>query len=144
MFPYSRQSIYKKDILSVVRVLKSDFLTQGPLVNKFEKKILNYVKAKYAVATNSGSSALHIACLALNLKKGDIVWTVPNTFVASANCARHCGASVDFVDIDPHTWCMSSKKLRQKLERHQTLGMPLPHIARLPRKMTTKTPAVVG
>ena len=71
MFPYSRQSIDKKDILSAVRVLKSDFLTQGPLVNKFEKKILNYVKAKYAVATNSGSSALHIACLALNLKKGD-------------------------------------------------------------------------
>ena len=119
MFPYSRQSIYKKDILSVVRVLKSDFLTQGPLVNKFEKKILNYVKAKYAVATNSGSSALHIACLALNLKKGDIVWTVPNTFAATANCALLCGAKVDFVDIDKNTWNMCVRSLEKKLQKEK-------------------------
>jgi len=119
MFPYSRQNIDKTDILSAVRVLKSDFLTQGPLVSKFEKKISNYVKAKYAVATNSGSSALHIACLALNIKKGDLVWTVPNTFAATANCALHCGAKVDFVDIDKNTWNMSIRSLEKKLQKEK-------------------------
>ena len=107
MIPYSRQSINKQDIASIVRVLKSDFLTQGPLVEKFERKISNLVKPKYAVASNSGSSALHLACLSLKLGPKDIVWTVPNTFAATANCAINCGASVDFVDIDSETWNIS-------------------------------------
>ena len=115
MIPYSRQSINKQDIASIVRVLKSDFLTQGPLVEKFEKKISNLVKAKYAVASNSGSSALHLACLSLKLGPKDIVWTVPNTFAATVNCAINCGASVDFVDIDSETWNISIDRLIQKL-----------------------------
>lgn len=125
---YGRQSISVSDIDAVVQVLRSDFLTQGPVIPAFEKAVAGKTKVKYAVSVNSATSALHIACLALKVGHGDTVWTSPNTFVASANCARHCGASVDFVDIDPHTWCMSSKKLRQKLERHQNSGMPLPTV----------------
>ena len=86
MFPYSKQNLNKKDISAVLKILKSNFLTQGPTVKKFEKKICEITKAKYATACNNGSSALHLACLALNVKKNDIVWTVPNTFVATANC----------------------------------------------------------
>ncbi len=115
MIPYSRQSINNKDIAEVVKVLKSNFLTQGPKVNIFEKKILELVKAKFSVACNSATSALHLACLSLNLKPKDIVWTVPNTFVASVNCAINCGAKVDFVDIDPDTWNISIEKLEEKL-----------------------------
>ena len=114
---YGRQSISVSDIDAVVQVLRSDFLTQGPVIPAFEKAVAGKTKVKYAVSVNSATSALHIACLALKVGHGDTVWTSPNTFVASANCARHCGASVDFVDIDPDTWCMSGKKLRQKLER---------------------------
>ncbi len=117
MIPYSRQSISNKDITDIVKVLKSDFLTQGPKVNFFEQKISKLVKAKFAVACNSATSALHLACLSLNLKPKDIVWTVPNTFVATVNCAINCGAKIDFVDIDPNTWNISLKKLTEKLKK---------------------------
>ena len=127
MIPYSRQSINKKDISYIIRVLKSDFLTQGPTVNQFEKKISNLVKAKFAVASNSGSSALHLACLSLNLGPKDIVWTVPNTFAATANCAINCGATVDFVDIDPKTWNISVDCLTKKL-RYARRKKKLPKI----------------
>lgn len=113
--PYGRQDISGEDISAVVDVLKSDFLTQGPYVPKFEKAIADYVNAKYAVAVNSATSALHIACLALGMKKGDWLWTSPNTFVASANCALHCGANVSFVDIDARTYNMSVSALEAKL-----------------------------
>ena len=116
MIPYSRQNISQKDISEVNKVLRSNFLTQGDNVKKFEKIISNFTKAKYSVAVNSASSALHIACLALEIKKNDIVWTVPNTFAASANCAINCGASVDFVDIDPDNWNISIEELEKKLK----------------------------
>ena len=99
-YPYSKQTITNEDVQKVSKVLKSKLITQGPVVKKFEKSIANFVGAKYASATNSATSALHVSCLALDLKKGDYVWTVPNSFVASANCAVYCGAKVDFVDID--------------------------------------------
>ena len=114
---YSTQSITSADLKAVNKVLKSDWLTQGPQTTLFENKIKQAVNAKYAVAVNSGSSALLIACKALALKKGDIFWTVPNTFVASANCGLLCGAKVDFVDIDPNTWNISLLKLEEKLIR---------------------------
>ncbi|MDH5189715.1 MAG: UDP-4-amino-4,6-dideoxy-N-acetyl-beta-L-altrosamine transaminase [Nitrosopumilus sp.] len=115
MIPYGRQSISEDDIQAVVDVLRSDFLTQGPIVPKFEKKVCDYTTAKYAIAVNSGTSALHLACLALGLTKGDWFWTTPVSFVASANCGLYCGAQVDFVDIDPLTWNMSTEKLKEKL-----------------------------
>ena len=115
MTPYSRQSINKKDIYSVVKTLKSNYLTQGPIVEKFERKLSKLVKAKYGVASNSASSSLHLACIALDLKPKDIVWTVPNTFAASANCAINCGAKIDFVDIDADTWNLSLSSLEKKL-----------------------------
>ena len=115
MIPYSRQSINSKDILEVKKVLKSNFLTQGKNVEIFEKLITQISNAKYGVAVNSASSALHLACIALGIKKGDRVWTVPNTFVASANCAINCGAIVDFVDIDKNTWNISIEELEKKL-----------------------------
>ena len=120
--PYGRQDITEKDIESVVKVLRSDFLTQGPAVPKFEKKLCNYTGSKYAVAVNSCTSALHIACLALNLSRGDIVWTSPITFVASANCALYCGASVDYVDVDPNTGLMSISELKKKLQISKKKG----------------------
>lgn len=115
MIPYGRQDISQQDIDAVVDVLQSDFLTQGPKVPAFEKSVMEACNAKYAVAVNSATSALHIACLALGLGKGDWLWTTPNTFVASANCGLYCGAQVDFVDIDPRTYNMSAKALEQKL-----------------------------
>ena len=117
MIPYGRQDILQADIDAVVGVLRSDFLTQGPAVPRFERLIASRVHAKYAIAVNSGTSALHIACLALGVGAGDVLWTVPNTFVASANCARFCGANVDFVDIDPETFNLSVRQLRAKLSR---------------------------
>lgn len=117
MIPYGRQSISEDDISAVVEVLRSDFLTQGPMAPEFEKAIASYCGARYAVAANSATSALHIACLALGVGPGDVVWTTPVTFVASANCARYCGADVDFVDIDPRTYNMSVERLAEKLER---------------------------
>ena len=115
VIPYSRQNISEKDIESVVEVLRSDFVTQGPIIEKFENKIAEYCNARYAYACNSGTSALHIACLSLGLKKGDIVWTSPISFVASSNCALYCNAEVDFVDIDSKTYNMSSDSLEEKL-----------------------------
>lgn len=115
MIPYGRQDINQADIEAVIEVLKSDFLTQGSMVPMFEKTIVDYCEARFGVATNSATSALHIACLALELGPGDYLWTSPNTFVASANCGLYCGAEVDFVDIDPRTYCMSADALEQKL-----------------------------
>jgi len=122
MIPYGRQNISEEDIQAVVEVLRSDFLTQGPAVPKFEAEVANYCGAQYAVAVNSATSALHIACLALGIGKGDLVWTSPITFVASANCVLYCGATVDFVDIDPHTYNMSVDCLAEKLEQAEKNG----------------------
>jgi UDP-4-amino-4,6-dideoxy-N-acetyl-beta-L-altrosamine transaminase len=122
MIPYGRQDISEADIQAVVDVLRSDFLTQGPAIPAFEKAIADYCGAEYAVAANSATSALHIACLALGVGNGDVVWTTPVTFVASANCARYCGAQIDFVDIDPHTCNLSVERLAEKLVRAAKSG----------------------
>jgi UDP-4-amino-4,6-dideoxy-N-acetyl-beta-L-altrosamine transaminase len=115
MIRYGQQDITQDDIDSVVQTLRSVNLTQGPQITQFEDKLANFIGAKHAYAVNSATSGLHIACMALELGPGDILWTSPNTFVASANCALYCGASVDFVDIDPLTYNMSVKKLSDKL-----------------------------
>lgn len=115
MIPYGRQSISQADIDAVVEVLKSDFLTQGPVVPRFEQAVADYCGAKFGVAVNSGTAALHIACLALGVGHGDWVWTSPISFVASANCALYCGAQVDFVDIEPDTGNMCAVELERKL-----------------------------
>lgn len=115
MIPYSRQDISEADINEVRKVLESNFLTQGPMVEKFEKSVTNYCGSLYGVAANSATSSLHIACLALDLGPGDWLWTSPNTYVSSANCGRYCGSKVDFVDIDPKTYNMSVKELEKKL-----------------------------
>lgn len=115
MIPYGRQHVDDDDINAVLNVLKSDWLTQGPTIEKFESAMSEYCSASYGVAVNSATSALHIACLALGVSKGDIVWTSPNSFVASSNCALYCGAKVDFVDIDINTGNMSVNALRDKL-----------------------------
>lgn len=115
MIPYGKQEINQTDIDSIVSVLKSDFLTQGPQTPAFEKCVSDYCGASSAVAVNSATSALHIACLALGLGKGDWMWTSPNTFVASANCGLYCGANVDFVDIDPKTYNLCAEELEKKL-----------------------------
>lgn len=122
MIPYGRQHITQGDLDAVVEVLRSDFLTQGPVVPRFESAVAARVGTRHAIAVNSATSALHIACAALGLGEGDRLWTVPNTFVASANCGRYCGAQVDFVDIDPITWNLSVPKLAQKLAEAQTAG----------------------
>jgi UDP-4-amino-4,6-dideoxy-N-acetyl-beta-L-altrosamine transaminase len=122
MIPYGRQDISQADIDAVVAVLISDFLTQGPVVPAFEKKVASYCGALHAVAVNSATSALHIACIALGVGKGDLVWTTPITFVASANCAMYCGATVDFVDIDPRTYNLSVDRLAEKLVSAETAG----------------------
>lgn len=119
--PYGRQSISDEDLAAVADVLRSNWLTTGPAVSNFESKVKNYCKAQHAVACSSATAALHLACLALGLGPGDLLWTVPNTFVASANCARYCGADVDFVDIDPDTLNLSVDELRQKLEQADRL-----------------------
>ena len=122
MIPYGRQDISEADIQAVVDVLRSDFITQGPAVPAFEKAVSDYCGAAHAVAANSATSALHIACLALSIGKGDVVWTSPITFVASANCALYCGADVDFVDIDPCTYNMSTEHLAKKLAQAEKSG----------------------
>lgn len=122
MIPYGRQHISQGDINSVVEVLRSDFLTQGPMVPRFEKSVLEYVGASHALAVNSATSALHIACLALGLGKGDWLWTSPITFVASANCGLYCGAKVDFVDIDPSTYNLCPLALERKLAQAELDG----------------------
>ena len=120
--PYGRQDITQADIDAVVEVLNSDFLTQGPQVPKFENVVASQCGVGHAVAVNSATSALHIACLALDLGPGDWLWTTPVTFVASANCGLYCGAQVDFVDIDPITYNLCAKALASKLERAQRDG----------------------
>ena len=114
MINYSKQSISKKDILAVTKVLKSNFLTQGPMVTKFENEIKKITKSKFAVAVNSATSALHLSCLALGLKKGDWLWTSANSFVASSNCALLCGAKVDLVDINILDYNIDISKLKKK------------------------------
>ena len=128
MIPYGRQSITDEDIAAVVEVLQSDFLTQGPAVPAFEAAICARVGASFSVAVNSATSGLHIACLALGVGPGDVVWTSPNSFVASANCALYCGAQVDFVDIDVKTLCMSEQALEDKLVDHARRGLPMPRV----------------
>lgn len=115
--PYGRQDITQGDIDAVLAVLQSDFLTQGPMVPKFEQAVASYCGVAHALAVNSATSALHIACLALGLGPGDWLWTSPITFVASANCGLYCGAQVDFVDIDPRTYNLCPQELERKLEQ---------------------------
>lgn len=122
MIPYGKQDINQQDIDSVLDVLKSDFLTQGPQVPAFENALIEHTGASYALAVNSATSALHIACLALGLGQGDWLWTSPVTFVASANCGLYCGAKVDFVDIDPDTYNMCPKRLEEKLIKAKVDG----------------------
>ena len=122
MIPYGRQEITEADIAEVEKVLRSDFLTQGPTVPRFEESVANYCGASHAIAVNSATSALHIACLALDLGPGDRLWTSPNTFVASANCGRYCGADIDFVDIDPKTYNISVNALSEKLIQAEKSG----------------------
>jgi UDP-4-amino-4,6-dideoxy-N-acetyl-beta-L-altrosamine transaminase len=122
MIPYGRQDISQADIDAVVAVLQSNFLTQGPQVPLFEKTVAQHVGAKHALAVNSATSALHIACLALDLGPGDWLWTTPVTFVASANCGLYCGAHVDFVDIDPSTYNLCPKALEAKLTAAEKMG----------------------
>lgn len=120
--PYGRQDITEDDILSVTDVLRSDFLTQGTIVPQFEEAITSYCSAGYAIAVSNATAALHIACLSLDVGAGDLVWTSPNTFVASANCARYCGANIDFVDIDELTYNISIEALERKLVGAQVLN----------------------
>jgi len=116
MIPYGRQSIDQADIDAVVEVLKSDWLTQGPTIERFEAAMAERCEAGFGVAVCNATAALHIACLAAGLGEGDVLWTSPNTFLASANCGRYCGADVDFVDIDPLTWNLDARALEHKLE----------------------------
>lgn len=140
MIPYGRQDIVQADVDTVVETLRSDFLTQGPMVPKFEEMVCKVVDAEHAVAVNSATSGLHAACLALGLKRKEIVWTTPNTFVATANCALFCGAQIDFVDIDASTFNISISKLEEKLKTAaQTATLPkiliVVHFAGLPVEM---------
>jgi UDP-4-amino-4,6-dideoxy-N-acetyl-beta-L-altrosamine transaminase len=120
--PYGRQTINEADIEAVRAVLRSDWLTQGPAIERFERGVTDYCGARHAVAACNATAALHLACRALDLGPGDLLWTTPNTFVASANCGLYTGAEVDFVDIDPLSYNMSADKLRQKLEKASTQG----------------------
>ena len=122
MIPYGRQFITEDDIEAVKQVLKSDFITQGPVVPEFENDVVNLVSAKHAVAVNSATSALHIACLALGLQEGDWLWTSPISFVASANCGLYCGAKISFVDIDEKTYNICPESLEKKLIEAKKLG----------------------
>lgn len=122
MIPYGRQAVSDEDIKAVIEVLKSDFLTQGPVGPRFEQALCDYTGVNHAVTANSGTSALHLACRALDLGAGDILWTTPITFVASANCALYCGAKVDFVDIDPNTFNLSVDALSEKLDQAEQAG----------------------
>jgi UDP-4-amino-4,6-dideoxy-N-acetyl-beta-L-altrosamine transaminase len=128
MIPYGKQEITQQDIDAVVDVLKSDFLTQGPQVPLFEASIKKAVNADYVLAVNSATSALHIACLALGVGSGDVVWTTPITFVASANCALYCGAGIDFVDINSDTYNLCADKLEQKLIHAKANDLLLPKV----------------
>ena len=127
MIPYGKQNINNDDINSVLRVLKSDFLTQGPITPEFERELSSYCGSKYSVAVVNATAALHLACIALEVGPGDLVWTSSISFVASANCAKYCGADVDFVDIDPITYNISTDSLESKLEA-ATLNGKLPKV----------------
>lgn len=120
--PYGRQDIDQADIQVVLEVLQSDWLTQGPAINRFEQAVADYCGVKYAVAVSNATAALHIACLAVDLGDRDWLWTTPNTFVASANCGLYCGAKVDFVDINPHTYNLSIDELERKLANASKQG----------------------
>ena len=122
MIPYGRQKITEEDIREVEKVLRSDYLTQGPTVPRFEKSVARYCNVAHTVAVNSATSALHISCLALDLGPGDWLWTSANTFVASSNCALYCGANIDFVDIDPQTSNISIEALSKKLSQAESNG----------------------
>ena len=122
MIPYGRQSISEDDVEAVVAVLRSDWLTQGPAVARFEQAMAGYTGAQYGVAVCNATAALHLACLALGVSEGSRVWTSPNTFVASANCGRYCGAQLDFVDIEPETYNMSATALEAKLQDAERQG----------------------
>lgn len=122
MIPYGRQDISEEDIKSVIDVLQSDLLTQGPAATRFEDAVSDHCGIPYALSVSSATSALHIACLALNLGPGDWLWTSPVTFVASSNCALYCGAQVDFVDIDPRTYNLSVERLEEKLLQAERQG----------------------
>jgi UDP-4-amino-4,6-dideoxy-N-acetyl-beta-L-altrosamine transaminase len=122
IIPYGRQDVTQSDIDAVISVLQSDHLTQGPMVPKFEQAVASYCSATHALAVNSATSALHIACLALGLGPGDLLWTSPITFVASANCGLYCGAKVDFVDIDSRTYNLCPVALGRKLEQAEREG----------------------
>ena len=124
MIPYGRQHIDESDIQAVEAVLRSDFLTQGPAIERFERTVADYCGARYAVAVSNATAGLHLACLAAGLASGDALWTSPVTFVASANCGLYCGASVDFVDVDPVNGLMSSKALSEKLTKAQKQKLP--------------------
>lgn len=117
LIPYGHQSVSEEDIAAVDRVLRSDWLTQGPSIDNFERTVADYCHATYGIAVNSATSALHLACRSIGLGIGDTLWTSPNTFVASANCARYCGAEVNFVDIDPKTYNMCPQALEEKLKK---------------------------
>ena len=119
--PYGKQFISEDDINSVVKILRSDFLTQGDQVPLFEKELSNFLQVKHSVAVNSGTSALHIACLALNLGEGDYLWTSPISFVASANCGRYCNAEIDFVDINLENGLLDVNLLSEKLKKAELL-----------------------
>jgi UDP-4-amino-4,6-dideoxy-N-acetyl-beta-L-altrosamine transaminase len=122
VIPYARQSISEADVAAVVEVLRSDWLTQGPTIDRFEEAVRSLIGARHAVAVHNGTAALHLACLALDLGPRDLLWTSANTFAASANCARYCGASVDFVDIEPDTYNMSVPALAAKLAVAEKAG----------------------
>ena len=122
--PYGRQTIDEKDIQAVVEVLRSDYLTTGPKIEEFEKRVADYVGAKYAVAVNSGTAALHIACLAAGIKEGDEVITSPITFAASANCVLYCGGTPVFADIDENTYNISSDEIEKKITEHTKAIIP--------------------
>lgn len=122
MIPYGRQDITEADIGAVIDVLRSEFVTQGPIIENFEKDVAAKVGANYGIAINSATSGLHIGCMALGLKEGDILWTSPNSFVASANCGLYCGATVGFVDIDPKTYNISIPELTKKCEQADKNG----------------------
>lgn len=122
MIPYGRQNVDQADIDAVVEVLRSDWLTQGPTLERFEQAVAGRCQAAHAVAVCNATAGLHLACLAVGLGPGDLLWTSPNSFVASANCARYCGADVDFVDIDPLTWNLDVRALAEKLEHARAIG----------------------
>ncbi|EOQ88049.1 UDP-4-keto-6-deoxy-N-acetylglucosamine 4-aminotransferase [Leptospira yanagawae serovar Saopaulo str. Sao Paulo = ATCC 700523] len=122
MIPYGKQSINDEDINSVIEVLKSDFLTQGPIVEKFELAVASYCDAKYAVSVSNATAALHISCLALGLKKDKIAWTSPNTFVATSNSVLYTGANIDFVDIEPDSYNLSIEELKKRLVEAKAVG----------------------